>query len=41
MVLPYHIFVFGCIIALNKFIILYKYLFFVQFYQIIYRYFEF
>ena len=41
MVLPYYIFVCGCIVALNMFIILYKYHYYVQFFQIIYRCFEF
>ena len=41
MVLPYHIFVCGCIVAINMFKIQYKYHYFVQFCQIIYRYFEF
>ena len=41
MVLPYHIINCGCIIALNLFDILYKYLYFVQFCQIIYHIFEF
>lgn len=37
MVLPYHIFVCGCIVAVNMFKIQYKYHCFVQFCQIIYR----
>ena len=39
MVQTYHIFVCGCIVAVNMFIILYKYHCFVQFCQIIYRFF--
>ena len=41
MVLPYHIINCGRIITLNLFEILYKYLYFVQFCQIIYHIFEF